>query len=313
MDILSLSPEEREKALDAVRKVKFPIYDGCMLPKFPPIMANTEKHMQSIRNFDSRESDILLCTFPKCGTHWVHEIVSMILQGDARYTKGHKLNFMMEACNLEELANAPSPRFINTHLAFRHIPKKHVDNGYKIILVSRNPKDVMVSFYNHIDRDPLTSCGEDNFPGTWSDYIQDMCENRHNIYGGYFNYLSEWEEAKKTKVVTNVHSAFYEDLKKNPVAEIARLAAFLNKELSSQVMEDIANKCSFKNLVDATKSGQKGEDVLPLVSRDKTNFVFRKGTTGDWKNWFTVAQNEMFDQVLEREFKGIDLKFTYEL
>ncbi|XP_069132735.1 sulfotransferase 1B1-like [Argopecten irradians] len=310
---MKLSPEEKEKALDAIRNMKFPIYDGCMLPKLDPLMANTEKHMESVRNFESKESDILLCTFGKSGTHWVHEIASMILKGEAEYSSTGKVDVMLEIADMDKLKDLPSPRFINTHFAFRHLPKKHVENGYKIIHVSRNPKDVMVSFYHHALNDPFAACAEEDFPGTWSDYIQDMCENRHNFYGGFINYEREWEEAKKTKAVTNVHSAFYEDLKKNPVAEITRLAAFLNKDLSTQLIQEIADKCSFKNLADATISGKKGEDLIPMFSRNKKNFIFRKGTTGDWKNWFTVAQNEMFDQMLERGFEGSDLKFTYEL
>ncbi|XP_033751449.1 sulfotransferase family cytosolic 1B member 1-like [Pecten maximus] len=313
MDFLRLDPEEREKALNTLRAKKHPIYDGCMLPKFPSLLANTEKHMEAIRNYDSKETDVLLCSFPKAGTHWVHEIVSMILQEGAQYTSGHKVNFMLEAMNLEDFDNRPSPRFLNTHVTFRHIPKKHVDNGYKIIHVSRNPKDVMVSFYNHAKNDPCALCTEEDFPGTWNDYIQDMCANKHNFYGGFVNYEREWEVAKRTKVVTNVHSVFYEDLKKNPVGEIERMAAFLKKELSPKLIRDIADKCSFKHLAEATTSGQKGQDITPIFSTNKTNFLFRKGTTGDWKNWFTVAQNEMFELMLESQLKDTGLKFTYEL
>ncbi|XP_033751447.1 sulfotransferase family cytosolic 1B member 1-like [Pecten maximus] len=252
---------------------------------------------------------ILICV----GTHWLHEIVSMILQEGAEYTSGHKMNVMMECTNIEELNDRPSPRFLNTHVAFRHIPKKHVDNGYKIIHVSRNPKDVMVSFYNHIKNDPMAVCTEEDFPGTWNYFIQDMCSNKHNLYGGFVNYERVWEEAKQTNKATNIHSVFYEDMKKNPVGEIQRLTAFLNKELSPQLIQDIADRCSFKNLADATTSGKKGEDIFPKISKDKTNFIFRKGTTGDWKNWFTVAQNEMFDLMVEGELKDTGLKFTYEL
>jgi len=43
------------------------LYDGYMLPSFPPIVADVQKHMQWIRNFESRDTDILLCSFPKSG------------------------------------------------------------------------------------------------------------------------------------------------------------------------------------------------------------------------------------------------------
>ncbi|XP_060082903.1 sulfotransferase 1B1-like [Ylistrum balloti] len=313
MDLSLLDSEETEKMVNYLRSKKHPVYDGCMFPKFPTLLDGPEQHMEAIRNFDSKETDILLCTFPKSGTNWVYETVSMILQGDSQYTQDTKVNRMMETINLDQLSDQPSPRFINTHVAFRHIPKKHVDNGYKIIHVLRNPKDVMVSLYNHCRNDPCAVCIEEDFPGKWDDFIQDMCENKHNFYGGFFNYEREWEKAKQTKAVTNVHTVFYEDLKKNPVAEVERLAAFLNKELSPQLMEDIADKCSFTKLAEATRSGQKGEDMVAKFSENKTNFIFRKGTVGDWKNWFTVAQNEMFDQLLDRELKDSNLQFTYTL
>ena len=35
------------------------------------------------------------------------------------------------------------------------------------------------------------------------------------------------------------------------------------------------------------------------------------GTIGDWKNHFTVAENEQFDEILAQEFRDSTLKFTY--
>ncbi len=39
---------------------------------------------------------------------------------------------------------------------------------------------------------------------------------------------------------------------------------------------------------------------------------FVSGEVGDWKNWITVAQNERFDDVIERRFEGTGIVFTYE-
>jgi hypothetical protein len=34
---------------------------------------------------------------------------------------------------------------------------------------------------------------------------------------------------------------------------------------------------------------------------------------GDWKNWFTVAQNEQFDVIYRREMSGLDVDFIFDI
>ena len=40
-------------------------------------------------------------------------------------------------------------------------------------------------------------------------------------------------------------------------------------------------------------------------------FIFT-GVVGDWKNWFTVAQREMFDELWKKKMKDSLFKFRYE-
>lgn len=37
------------------------------------------------------------------------------------------------------------------------------------------------------------------------------------------------------------------------------------------------------------------------------------GVVGDWKNWFTVAQNEQFDAIYRREMSGLDVDFIFDI
>ncbi len=57
---------------------------------------------------------------------------------------------------------------------------------------------------------------------------------------------------------------------------------------------------------------QKQEDIPMLLFNVSIMFVclFLSGKVGDWKNHFTVAQNEAMDALIEEKLKGTGLKFN---
>ncbi|XP_052825834.1 sulfotransferase 1B1-like [Octopus bimaculoides] len=71
----------------------------------------------------------------------------------------------------------------------------------------------------------------------------------------------------------------------DPVGSVAKLAEFLGLPRNDQLFEAIADQCSFDKMKEA-KPGPK------LKSPNES--IYRKGIVGDWKNWFTVSQEERF-------------------
>ena len=101
------------------------------------------------------------------GTHWSSEIVGILLSGQEQLLTTMKIHTMLEAVfDLDKLDEIPKPRILDSHLPLRFLPKKHMDNNYKLIHVIRNPKDLMVSYYNHACRDPCVGP-----VGTWDEYF----------------------------------------------------------------------------------------------------------------------------------------------
>lgn len=74
----------------------------------------------------------------------------MLLQGATSFVKEGKGSQFLEALDDLNLINKmTSPRTLNTHLPYRWLPRKHLENDGKIVHVVRNPKDVAASMFFH--------------------------------------------------------------------------------------------------------------------------------------------------------------------
>lgn len=102
----------------------------------------------------------LLCI----GTTWLQDITWEIFNDGTISTKpiGHRVQFFDEAkfphTTQPDITTQPSPRLMKTHQPFHAIPKGTSDaSRCKYIYVARNPRDVVVSYYNFdIKMAPMT-------------------------------------------------------------------------------------------------------------------------------------------------------------
>ena len=90
------------------------------------------KSLKQIENFPIREDDVWLATYPKSGTTWTEEILSLIV-ADANIKKTNKTILPERVPHLEVgppigymnwLKKRPSPRLVATHLPIGHIPQQ---------------------------------------------------------------------------------------------------------------------------------------------------------------------------------------------
>ena len=83
------------------------------------------------------------------------------------------------------------------------------------------------------------------------------------------------------------------------------IADFLNKPLSDELINRIAEQCSFKGM-------KKNEISYKSESGEKASPYLRKGVVGSWKNYFTQELNERFEKEVLSKLKGTGLEFDFE-
>lgn len=265
--------------------------DGIPFPLFTGI----RNRLTKFKEWTPRADDIFLFAYPASGTHWLWEVVGMLLRGKAERIKVEKEHYMLECSDEETLAKLESPRILNSHIYKEQVPETILQNN-KIILISRNPKDIAVSWYNHNVAD-LETDYEGEFPAFYELYRVGNIPN-----GDWFEYNKVWWEWSKGR--PNALWVTYEEAKRDLPSLIEKMAVFLEVPSTPELCQSISELCSFKKMKEEKHS------LLPFELRENMSF-YRKGQVGDWKNWFTVAQNEDYDKIWEEKMKDCDLPVEF--
>ncbi|XP_046558839.1 sulfotransferase 6B1-like [Haliotis rubra] len=145
--------------------------NGVNLPVFPDGVT-----IDDVRSVKIRGDDIMLCTYPKSGTHWVHEITRELLTGEITNDDVTMGQTFMECASEVKYANLQSPRLLCSHLLMKHLPEDVLNKKIKIITVLRNPKDVAVSFYNFSKTFPGAK-----YKGKWENYLQPLFQGKQTV------------------------------------------------------------------------------------------------------------------------------------
>ncbi|XP_023659464.1 sulfotransferase 1C4-like [Paramormyrops kingsleyae] len=289
----------REELVDGVGGV-------CFVP-------SVMERWRELQEFQARPDDTLIATFPKAGTSWAIEMVDVVRRG-GDISGCLQIPSMMRAPFLELnppppfpsgidiLQNQPSPRLIKTHLPFHLLPPSFVDQNCKMVYVARNAKDTAVSYFHfHRMNKKLPE------PGDWNQFFDSFLTGQV-AWGSWFDHVTGWWKEKNNHRILYL---FFEDIKENPAREIAKLSNFLSKKLDREAVDRIIEHTSFKNM---KQNPMTNFSLLPANIFDQSVSPFmRKGEVGDWKNMFTVAQNERFEKEYRQLMSDRGPSFRMEL
>nr|XP_039253515.1 sulfotransferase family cytosolic 1B member 1-like [Styela clava] len=276
--------------------------------------------LEEVLKLKARDDDVFIATYPKAGTTWMQQLVWLICN-DADIETSRKTSIperspFLEAVDappvlrgIQSVENWPinKQRIIKTHYPFDLLPEEvRTNRKGKIIYVARNPKDLCVSYYF------FHKMGNKIFenPGTWSEFLSKFSSGNIEAGSWFDHNLKYWKEFQKDK--ERIYFVTYESLKKDLKSEVKAISKFLDKELTNQQVQDIIQECSFDTM---------SKNINPALAKvgrrlgmNFSQFKFmRKGQVGDWKNYFTLNQNIVFDHLYEEKMEGTELDFLFEL
>ncbi|XP_060609198.2 amine sulfotransferase-like isoform X1 [Anolis sagrei] len=267
----------------------------------------TPECIDSLENFEIRDSDVFLVTFPKSGTIWTQNILSLI------YHEGHRngtedMDLVDRVPWLEynlrnvDYVKRPSPRLFASHLPYCLLPKGLKNGRGKIIYVARNPKDVLVSYY-HFSKFSQKMEEVEDFEVIMERFLAGK------VLGNlWVDHVEGWFAQMDN---TNILFLTFEEMKKDLRSAILKICNFLGKRLSEEEIDDVVDKASFGKMSADRRTNYTtlSSDTLDV---NKGRFL-RKGTIGDWKNTMTVAQNERFDSVFKKRMEKLPIKFCWDI
>lgn len=270
--------------------------------RFPAIAHDEESLRYVQHDFQVRDDDVFNVTYPKSGTTWMQEILTLInSKGDLTPFKSspnwERVPWVEQKTGRGQLESRPSPRLITSHLPVDMFPKSFCGSKAKVIYTVRNPKDACVSLYFYCQIAEFLKTVE-NFGDFYSLFMKGDV-----IYGSWFDHVSGWLSLKDQ---TNILVMSYEGMLQDPRGSIVKICKFLGRDLDDAAINTVVENTSFKNL----KNNQMSNYTLvpnEFIDQRKGTF-FRKGISGDWKNYFTIAQNEEFDKIFEEKMKHFNLK-----
>lgn len=267
---------------------------------FQPLVG-LEGIMWMQQHFTSRPTDIYLVSSPKSGTTWLKALLFSIINRNLYDFSTHPLlttsvHDVVPFMELDLFKNTPiadpdilpSPRIFATHIPFTSLPDSIKNSSCPIVYISRNPKDVLVSSWQFVNK-----VKPKDLPPLLLEEAFEMFSEGISPYGLFWDQVLGYWKAS-LELPEKILFLKYEDIKKEPLLNIKRVAGFVGRPFCLQeeengTVQEILKLCNFDNM----KNLEVNKNGLYRVRKTKNDVFFREGKVGDWKNYLT---NEMAER-----------------
>lgn len=306
---------EDDETASTSEKPSYTNHNGFLMPIGFPV-----EGFDSGLKYQARPNDLFVATYPKCGTTWMQNIVYLLLNNGVPIQPDESLGeiyrFLEKVGDEKVQQHKPfqdSPfRLIKTHLPRNML---RMNSRAKYIVVVRNPKDCVVSFFHHTKGfEQYYDFGKGDFDTYFTLFLHGQVD-----FGDYFQCLKSWMDHRNDP---NVLILTYENLLENTRDNLFQIAAFLDEGSTSsdgasisytdnlsandeKLVHTICQHSSFESM-------QMNSQRWTLSKRIHTPFI-RNGKAHTWSDLLSTDQAALLDKRMEDTFTKEELDFLGDL
>ena len=249
----------------------------------PKEIAATEK-----KNFD-----VHLVSFPKSGRTWLRLMIGKAIQEHFKLKCTDK-----EMTDLHPLAKydkIPKIRVDHDDNPHYKSPKdvslnKEAYCYSKVIFLSRDPRDVLVSNYFEMTKRQRLYC----------DDISNFLREDVGSIGALIKYYNVWASERNTP--KDFLLVRYEDIHKNPKLELKKCLQFVGLDIDPQAIERAVKFATFDNMHNMEREGNFDAGSLKVNDKeDQESYKTRKGVIKGFNDYLSSEDIKFLDEKIESE------------
>jgi len=242
--------------------------------------------------------DVYLLSYPKCGRTW---LTLQLGRAISQHYAVEVPNLLKLSSFGEQIPEVPHIRLTHDDQPHRKRPHELSPTreklaGKKVILMVRDPRDVIVSYYHHKShREPLRDFWwfqgkrketHSRFQGTLADFLDEEI-------GGFdtlLRYYEIWLDARHTPAAFMLLR--YEDMQADPAGQLRRVLDFMGlAAITDAEVKEAVEYASFHNM----RKIEAGEEVKSFKLKagdvnDPSSYKVRRGKVGGYRDELTAAQ-----------------------
>ena len=238
--------------------------------------------------FRPREDDIYVVSYPRSGTTWMQLLLHRLVgRDDLAFTHISQVSPWLErslaigTMNAADFERFPSPRIIKSHLPCGWLPRPG-----RYLYIWRDGRDVAVSYY-HFYRSHLGY--RDDFARFWQRFLRGDLQ-----YRSWFRHVAGWMAHASDPQVLVIR---YEDLHKDCIAVLRRVAGHVGIAVSEERLTQIVAETSFTAMKGQETKFDHATALLLERGAESRGFL-RRGVPGEGAVALDATQRAAFERRL---------------